>query len=160
MRRHALTLVVLLAAGGIAAAAPGKKTATGEPAPTAATGRPLPAAARELLRAKMRNHSVDANLLLRSVLLLDRAEAARLADGIAAETSLARPLAGDGDQLNSLVPARFFDLQDRSRQETRALAGAARSGDDAQLGRAFARVVESCVACHAEFLEAGGAKGL
>jgi hypothetical protein len=112
----------------------------------------LPPMARDMLAARMKDHATDMDQLVRSVIRLDRPATARLAEQLANDDRLARPLGKDDALLNSLVPPRFFELQDQLRVSARALAGAARGHDDRKLAETFSGVTGSCIACHSLYL--------
>ncbi len=111
----------------------------------------LPAAARELLVDRMKDHRADMSALTFAVVLLDKANAERLARAIAQSPRIARPTDAP-DELNSLLPPRFFELQDQLRRRAEDLATAAKSGDDAAMAKAYGALSETCVACHATYL--------
>jgi hypothetical protein len=102
----------------------------------------------------MKDHKADMSALTFAVVLLDRPGAERLARSIAASPRLARP-SERPDELNSLLPPRFFELQDQLRRRADDLAAAARSGDDAAMAKAYGALSETCVACHATYLNPG-----
>jgi hypothetical protein len=112
----------------------------------------LPAVARELVLGKMRAHRVDTALLLRSVVMLDRQSAALIAREIADDVQLARPTRQDAGQVNSLIPPRFFELQEALRDEATSLVRVLETGSDAAVAESYGRVVSSCVACHTTYL--------
>lgn len=145
-------LALLAAAGALLGATPAepgpepRKPRTELPTPAH-----LPAGARMLLLERMGNHRVDMSRLSQAVLFLDHEEAGALARRIAEEPRLAEP--GDADELNSLIPPRFFELQDELRERAEALAAAARKGDDAAIAKAYGRLNETCVRCHAVWMQ-------
>ena len=59
---------------------------------------------------------------------------------------LARPVAGD--ELNGLLPARFFALQDELKARSRRLVAASTSRDHAAMADEFGALAKSCVSCH------------
>lgn len=144
--RIPLVLLALLLMGAVTGA-----SLTQEP-PRMRSPEYLPPLARELLVERMRDHRAGMSGLTWAVLLLDRAAVHELADDIASSPRLARtdPAAGD---LNSLLPPRFFDLQEDLRTRAQELARAAKSGDDAALAKAYGRLSETCVACHSVYLD-------
>jgi cytochrome c556 len=145
MRRFAVLAAVL--AGSLAMGAAAEEPQKGE----AGEGR-LPAAARVLLLERMGNHRVDMARLHAAVLFLEHEAAEALARSIAAEPRLAAPTHGADAQLNSLVPPRFFELQDELRKKALQLAMAAEKEDDAAIAKAYGSLTETCVRCHATFL--------
>lgn len=112
----------------------------------------LPPLARTVLRKRMERHGRDMPHLLLSVVLLQRDVAKSLADAIAAEPRFSRPLPGDDEDLNRALPEKFFVLQEELRQRAKAVSEAAGKSDDKALGAAFARMTETCVACHSTYL--------
>lgn len=117
-------------------------------------GRPeyLSDLARQLLRRRMERHGKDMTNLMTGVVLLKREVVETLSQSIASEPRITRPLPDSRDELNTALPETFFLLQDELRERAKALAGAARSKDDKQLGEAFARLTQTCIACHSAFL--------
>ena len=110
----------------------------------------IPPSARQILKSKMGRHDVQMRALMSRVVLLDDDGIARTAGEIFDEPALARPLAGD--ELNSLLPARFFDLQDELRSHARRLVMASERHDRAAVAEEFAALAKSCVACHDVYL--------
>lgn len=150
--RNAGRIVALLACGVATAAAAG--------VPEQGKAE-LPAGARMILLERMGNHRQDMTRLHAAVLFLEHDAAKVLAGQIAAEPRLAQPMRGASAELNSLVPPRFFELQDELRQRAQAVARAAAAGDDAQIAKAYGALTETCVRCHAAFLNEvpGSAEG-
>jgi hypothetical protein len=72
------------------------------------------------------------------------------------EPMLARPLGGD--ELNGMLPDRFFTLQDELRARTRRLVEAVVRADRAAVGEEFGALTRSCVACHQAYLHETGAQ--
>jgi len=124
------------------------------PRPTAqehlAAPASIPEMARQALRTKMARHEVQMRTLVSRVVMLDDDGIARAAGEIFDEPSLARPVAGD--QLNSLLPARFFALQDELKARARQLVAASTLGDHAAMADEFAALAKSCVSCHDVYL--------
>ena len=112
----------------------------------------LPPLARQVLRTKMARHGNDMLQLLVAVTLLQRDRAKVLANDIANEPRLVRPIAGGENDLNAALPNELFVLQDELRMRAKAVADAATKSDDAKLGAAFGRLTETCVACHSAYL--------
>ncbi len=150
MRRFAVVAAVLAGSLALGAAAEEPKKAAEQP--DAPQAERLPAAARVLLLERMGNHRVDMARLHSAVLFLEHEAAATLARSIAAEPRLATPTHGADAQLNSLVPPRFFELQDELRKKALELAQAAEKEDDAAIAKAYGSLAETCVRCHATFL--------
>lgn len=113
----------------------------------------LPSAARGLLHERMRRHVEDLGALNRAVVALDYATAQQLADQIAREPKLGRPLQQDATELNSQLPERFFLLQDDLQRAARDLASAAEARDDARVISAHAGMSQTCVACHRAYVD-------
>lgn len=162
-----LVAPLLLAAAARRADAPAKSVAA--PAPIARDAgrtppsprrlpprRSLPPLARSILSQHMENHAFQMNELVWSVVFLEHEETRELAEEIANGPTIARPLP-DGqtpsDDLSSMLPAQFFDLQDQLHARAKELADAARDEDDAAIAKAWGRLSESCVACHATYLD-------
>lgn len=122
--------------------------AAGEPDPT--TLSPM---ARQFLRRRMASHRDDMTKLVLAVALLQRAQARALANDIANEPRIARPIAGGDADLNAELPSRFFALQDELRARAKDLVQAVETRSDAEVGAAFGRLTGTCVACHSAFLE-------
>lgn len=126
----------------------------------------LPRAAREALSARMDRHSEELTFLLASVVLLDYPEVETLAEMIAIEPKLGRPLPDEKDTLNALLPPAFFVHQDLLTKRAQNLAKAAQERSDIDLAKAFGALTETCVGCHAAYLGAdfedddGGQHGL
>ena len=92
----------------------------------------LEPAAPALLHERMRRHVEDLAQLNRAVVALDFSTTQQLADQIASEPKLGRPLQQDATELNSQLPERFFLLQDDLQRSARDLANAAQARDDAR----------------------------
>ncbi len=116
---------------------------------TEAVPERLPDGVRLALKKKMGRHAQDMTHLVTAVTRLSREDAAALATRIAEEPRLSRPVAGGEEDVNALLPERFFQLQNEVHVIATQLAEAAAAGDDVALGRAFGRLAESCVSCHA-----------
>ena len=110
----------------------------------------IPAIARQALRAKMARHEVQMRTLVSRVVMLDDDGIARAAGEIFDEPALARPIAGD--ELNGLLPARFFVLQDELKERSRRLVATSTSRDHAAMADEFAALAKSCVTCHEIYL--------
>ncbi len=113
----------------------------------------LPATARALLHERMRRHVEDLAQLNRAVVALDFSTTQQLADQIASEPKLGRPLQQDATELNSQLPERFFLLQDDLQRSARDLANAAQARDDARVSSAHAAMTQTCVACHRAYVD-------
>lgn len=131
---------------------PSKAKGTDAKMPGLAAPDYIPEAARALLRKKMERHGQDARDLMFSVTLLQYDVAKAAAQRISSEPRLVRPIVGGEDDLNALLPQRFFVLQDESRMRAQAVATAAEKKDDKALAESYGRLVETCVACHSAYL--------
>jgi hypothetical protein len=129
------------------AKAPEAKQSPGLPAPDY-----LPEPARGLLRKKMERHGQDAKDLMFGVTLLQYDMARTAAQRISAEPRLVRPVLGGEQDLNTLLPERFFVLQDEARLRAQAIATAAEKRDNKALAESYGRLMETCVSCHAAYL--------
>jgi hypothetical protein len=129
------------------------------PRPTAHESLPeprsLPPAARQVLKSKMGRHDTQMRRLVSAVIVLDDDAVARVAGEIFDEPALARPLAGD--ELNGMLPQRFFVLQDDLRARARALVIATQQHNRAVVADEFAALTKSCVTCHDAYLNESGA---
>jgi hypothetical protein len=112
----------------------------------------IPETARALLRKKMERHGQDARDLMFGVTLLQYDMAKAAAQRISSEPRLVRPIAGGEDDLNALLPERFFVLQDESRTRAQAVAIAAEKKDDKALADSYGRLMETCISCHSAYL--------
>lgn len=108
-------------------------------------------AARAVLRRRMASHARDMTDLMAAVAILHYEDAEVLAGAIVDDASLARPLGEDATELNNLLPPTYFQLQDRVRAAAREVAAAAHQLDAVGIGRAYGRLAEGCVSCHALF---------
>lgn len=131
----------------VKAKAPQAKESPGLPAPDY-----LPETARALLRKKMERHGQDAKDLMFGVTLLQYDMARTAAQRISAEPRLVRPIMGGEDDLNALLPERFFVLQDEARTRAQAIGIAAEKRDTKALAESYGRLMETCVSCHAAYL--------
>jgi hypothetical protein len=113
----------------------------------------IPETARALMRKKMERHGQDARDLMFAVTLLQYDAAKASAQRISSEPRLVRPVAGGEDDLNALLPERFFVLQDEARSRAQAVATAAEKKDDKALADSYGRLVETCVSCHSAYLK-------
>ena len=110
----------------------------------------VPPAMIHVLKTKMGRHDLQMQRLLSRVVLLDDDGVARAAGEIFDEPALGRPLTGD--ELNGLLPERFFALQDELRQQTRQLVIASNRHDRAAVANEFAALTKTCIACHEVYL--------
>jgi hypothetical protein len=114
----------------------------------------IPPAARQVLKSKMARHDSQMRALLSRVVLLDADGIARTAGEIFDEPSLARPVSGD--ELNGLLPAKFFALRDELKQQARRLVIASQQRDHAAMADEFATLAKSCITCHQIYLYGSG----
>jgi hypothetical protein len=112
----------------------------------------IPATARQVLKGRMERHGNQMRELVMRVILLDDDGAARVAGEIYDERTLARPPAGD--ELNGLLPERFFVLQDELKASAKRMVGALARADRTAIGDELAALTKSCVACHDAYLHA------
>jgi len=146
MKTHAIIATSTVVAGAIALALILRPSQLSPPGPELAVPDHIPPAARTVIRAKMRRHAEQLPALMSSVVVLDYDGVARAAGEIFDEPALARPVSGD--ELNGLLPAQFFVLQDALRAAARQVVDAAARRDSAQLARASARLNDTCISCH------------
>ncbi len=114
--------------------------------------------ARDVIRSRMGRHGGDMTRVLWAAVLLDYGEVAEFAGSIEAEPMLARPRPGDSESLNTELPSRYFDLQDDLRERASAVKKAALQRSSDALGKAFGRLSETCIACHATYMYGPKAK--
>jgi hypothetical protein len=112
----------------------------------------LPLVLRETLRSSMDRHGEELTFLLADVVLLQYEQAEQLAEMLANEPKLGRPVPGDTESLNALLPESFFLHQSQLGERAKLLAKAAREKDDAGLVKAFGALAETCVGCHSSYL--------
>ncbi len=147
-RKHAVILTsvaVAVAIGSIVWIYPSHRLGTEHPLPQP---KNMPAIAQQVLHQRMLRHSDDMKGLVEAVVLLDFDRARSLGQAIGADANLARPISGDATELNTLLPAGFFTLQDELRSRATQLARAAEQGDHAALADSFGRLTQTCLACH------------
>ncbi len=151
MRNHIKTVVAGLVGAGVATAillVP-RRLATEHPLPTPEYLSPT---VRALLHQRMERHRQTAAELMQSVLVLDYVTTENMAQAIASEPTLARPLSNDATDLNAQLPGRFFELQDELKQNAKKLEDAARSRDGERVLNEFPVLVRTCVSCHQVYL--------
>ncbi len=105
---------------------------------------------RQVIASKMRRHAEQLPALVSKVVVLDYDGVAKTAGEIFDEPQLARPVAGD--ELNSVLPERFFVLQDALRSGARQVVEAAAQRDAARLAQTFGDLTRTCVSCHDVYL--------
>jgi hypothetical protein len=137
---------VLATAVGLAIALRPKPLGEG----TLPTSRVVPEPLRPIVKSKMGRHQQQMQALLSRVVLLDDDGIARAAGEIFDEPALARPVAGD--ELNGLLPERFFVLQDELRAQARRLVIASSKHDRDGVANEFGALAKTCVSCHQVFL--------
>ena len=108
--------------------------------------------ARGVLAHRMARHGETLSELMNRLVLLDYEGVQREAQRIREEPPLSRPLTGDATELNSLLPARFFDLQDELRVRAAAVEEAARRSDSAKLIDSYSALARTCITCHQLYL--------
>jgi len=118
--------------------------------PELAAPEHIPPAARAVIASKMRRHAQQLPVLVSEVAVLDYDGVAKTAGEIFDEPQIARPLTGD--ELNGLLPERFFVLQDALRTSARQVVEAAARRDSARLAGAFGDLTKTCVSCHDVYL--------
>lgn len=157
MRALTRALVALLCLAPLAGDAGEPKKAPAPPAVRKGLEAPgyLTPLARGILKRRMGRHGRDMLALTQAVIFLDRETTQRLAQVIAEEPRLTRPIAGGADDLNTALPERFFVLQDELRSRAKALVEVSRTKDDASLAARFGELTQTCVSCHSTYLEPG-----
>ena len=97
--------------------APSPPVVAKEPARDDTLGRPdyLSDLARQILRRRMERHGRDMLHLMTGVVLLRREVVQTIAQELAREPRITRPLPDARDELNSALPEKFFLLQDELR---------------------------------------------
>jgi hypothetical protein len=150
MRRPILLASSTLVAGAVALALFLRPTHSIAPGPELPVAERITPAVRAVIRSKMIRHSMQLRGLVERAVVLDYDGTARVAGEIFDEPMLARPLAGD--ELNSVLPSRFFDLQDDLRNQARALVTAAARRDGPRVAITFGALAKSCIECHDLYL--------
>jgi hypothetical protein len=110
----------------------------------------IPPAMLDVIRTKMGRHDAQMKALFERVILLDDDGVARAAGEIFDEPSLARPITGD--ELNGVLPERFFVLQDQLRRRARQLVVASGRHDRTAVANEFAELSKTCLGCHEVYL--------
>jgi hypothetical protein len=150
MKRHIVIASSTLIAGAIAVAIFLRPSRSIHPGPELAVPERIAPAARAVIRSKMHRHAEQLSDLVSRVAVLDYDGVARGAGAIFDEPALARPLTGD--ELNGLLPERFFVLQDALRTHARQVVDAAARRDSVRLADAFGELTKTCVSCHDVYL--------
>jgi hypothetical protein len=115
----------------------------------------IPPAMLGILKTKMVRHNAQMNALMSRIVLLDDAGVAHAAGELLEEPSLARPVTGD--ELNGVLPERFYTLQEEVRNRARQLVNASTRHDRVAVADEFAALARACVTCHEIYLR--GADG-
>jgi cytochrome c553 len=115
----------------------------------------IPPAMLGILKTKMVRHNSQMNALMSRIVLLDDAGVAHAAGELLDEPSLARPVTGD--ELNGVLPERFYTLQEEVRNRARQLVNASTRHDRVAVADEFAALAKACVTCHEIYLR--GADG-
>lgn len=118
--------------------------------PELAVPERIPPALRRVVASKMKRHAEQLPALVSKVVVLDYDGAAKTAGEIFDEPGIARPVAGD--ELNAVLPERFFVLQEALRSGARQVVQAAARRDGARLADAFGDLTRTCVSCHDVYL--------
>lgn len=106
----------------------------------------LSAESRIFLKGKMKLHIKDMRDLSIAVAVINMAEVQRLAQGVANAPRLDRNMGPA-----SLLPERFFDLQDELKKNAQTLSDAGKANDAQASLAAYQQLVSTCVTCHATF---------
>lgn len=146
-----LSLGLGLHAGAAEPTSPKKPAKSSKPSTSLPAPDYLPPEARATLRKKMARHGQAMTDLMLGVTLLQYDAAGAAAGRIVNEPRLSRPVPGGEDELNALLPERFFALQDEARNRAQAVQEAAQKRDDTALAESFGRLTETCVSCHSVY---------
>jgi hypothetical protein len=141
------------APGAPAAAASRPAVPGDQPRRTLQRQRPLPEAARKALHSKMIAHGDDMESLLWATLMLDYDTASAISEWIQDRPKLERPRQPGGKPAFADLPESFFVLQDQLDRVAYELSLAASNRDDAQMARLYGRMAETCIRCHALYLQ-------
>lgn len=115
----------------------------------------IPEVARRLLSERMMSHGRDMSDLVWAMLFIDTTSVEEIADEIARQPRIARPMANDASELASRLPPAFFDLQDALVDDAMRLADAAREDDLERMAEAYGVLTATCVRCHSAYLGRG-----
>ena len=118
--------------------------------PEMATPERIPPALQAVIASKMRRHAEQLPELISRAVVLDYDGVARVAGAIFDEPRLARPVGGD--ELNGVLPERFFVLQDQLQAAAHAAVEAAARQSPQDVSAAAANLTRTCVDCHAVYL--------
>lgn len=111
---------------------------------------------RALLDKRMEQHGRFAIRLTIGVVLLSYDEVGEVALQMSEEAGLAKPRLGEIGTLNATLPPLFFLFQEQLRTRAAALSRVAGERNNAKLNTAFHRLTETCMACHAVYLNGPG----
>jgi len=150
MKRPFVIASSTLVAGAIALLLFLRPTHSIVPGPELGTPQRIPPAAASVIRSKMKRHGEQMRTLVSRVVVLDYDGTARAAGEIFDEPALARPISGD--ELNGLLPARFFELQDAMRAQSRVMVEAAARRNSRAVADSFGALAKSCIECHDAYL--------
>ncbi|MBI2374396.1 MAG: cytochrome c [Deltaproteobacteria bacterium] len=103
------------------------------------------------LSDEMKGHGDAMTDLVWAVLYLEHDQVGRVAAEIA-EPGLGRARAED-DPLRTAFPETYFELERELLARSRELADTAATKDAAAIALAYGRVAETCVRCHAVYLD-------
>jgi hypothetical protein len=151
MQKPLVIATSTLVAGAIALALILRPARSIPPEPSLAAPERISPAMRAVIKTKMGRHAQQLGTLVSRVVVVDYDGVARSAGEIFDEPALARPLAGD--ELNGVLPERFFELQDALRAQARQLVAAAAERDGARVSDLFGGLTRTCVACHQVYLQ-------
>lgn len=113
---------------------------------------------RGVIDERMEKHGETAMRLSLSVVLLEYGDVWDAAQGIVEQPGIARPRMGAEDAINAELPSLFFDLQDQLRVRAKDLQKAAKRKESTELSSAYGRLTETCVSCHAVYLNGPGSE--
>lgn len=116
--------------------------------------KPFPDLVRKLLRDQMVDHRSKMNQLLTAALVLDHGATETLAFELARTPPLPRRIDTSSGPIKPELVTEFITHQDSMRRAAESLAIAARARDNKLVARAYGRLAESCVGCHAAYLAA------
>lgn len=160
MTRHALLIAVSLALGPTALAGCKETGVEAQPKPDEPLPprlerkKPFPELARKLLRDRMAEHKRSMSQLLSAALVLDHERTEAIATELANTPAIPRQVDGTLGPVDQLIRDRFASYQEQMRDRAAELAAAAREHDNSRVARAYGRLTEVCVSCHATYLEA------
>ena len=112
---------------------------------------PLPSEARRLLRPRMAEHARDMGELVSAIMVLRYPDIAERAHAIATGAHFAQPLTADATQINTTVPDAFFAHERDLRVWAGQLESSAEKFDAFAVAKAYGRLSETCVSCHASY---------